>query len=120
MIKQCISKHLLGAGMAGLFLLAGLGFTCLAPGVAGTAYAATLTEGGAVETVVGTVDGIDLKLNRIWINDRRFLVNRLTKVNGTSTKLGLITDLKEGETVKAEFTTDKDGSTPVISIIYRQ
>ena len=120
MINQSFSMRLRGAGIAGLLLLAGLGFTYPVSGVAGSMDATSSSSAAAVETIVGTVDGLDLKKQRIWINDRRYLISRSTKVKGTSTKIGLITDLKQGETVKAEIQPNEDGSSPYVTTIYRQ
>ena len=120
MINQGFSMRLRGAGIAGLLLLAGLGFTYPVPGVAGSLDGTVSAGATTLETIEGTFDGLDLKKRRIWIGDRRFLINQSTKVKGTATKLGLITDLKQGEMVKAEIQPDDDGSTPYVTTIYRQ
>ena len=119
MINQSFSMRLRGAVIAGL-LLAGLGCTYPVTGVAGSMDGTASSSATEAETIVGTVDGLDLKKQRIWIGDRRFLISRSTKVKGTPTKLGLITDLKQGETVKAEVQPNRDGPTPYVTIIYRQ
>ncbi len=60
-------------------------------------------EPEASNVVEGTFDGIDLKQKRIWIGDMVYLLDSTVSVRGTSVKLGLITDLKVGEIVKAHL-----------------
>jgi hypothetical protein len=120
MINQCFRKRLRGAGVAGLLLWAGYGFTFPAAVAAGPAYATARQQSSAVETVDGSFDGLDLKKRWIWISDVRYVYDGSTKIKGTSTKLGLITDLKQGERVKAEIKPNEDGHEPYVVIIYRQ
>ena len=65
--------------------------------------------------VVGPFDGVDLKAKRIWINDMVYLLDREVKVKGTSTKLGLMSDLKLGE--KVRVTLEPNEETPSIPYV---
>jgi hypothetical protein len=76
---------------------------------------------GAFENVVvGPFDGLDLKTREIWIDDMVYILDRSVKVKGTSTKLGLITDLKPGEEVRATLQpNEKTPSIPYVILIER-
>jgi hypothetical protein len=78
-------------------------------------------ESESSNTVTGTFDGLDLKQKRIWISDMVFLLDSAVSVKGTSVKLGLITDLKQGETVKAYLRENEaDEYVPYVTKIERQ
>ncbi len=80
-----------------------------------------LDEEGFKDTVEGPFDGLNLKAHRIWINDTVYILDRSVRVKGTSTKLGLITDLKQGEPVKARLSpNDETPSIPYVIFIERQ
>jgi len=63
---------------------------------------------GLEGVVEGPLDGLDLKARRIWINDVVYMLDRKVKVKGTHRKLGLITDLKPGEIIKATLLPNED------------
>ncbi len=77
------------------------------------------------ETVVGRVegplDGLDLKTRHIWISDTVYILDRTVRVKGTTKKLGLITDLKSGEVIKATLRRNEDQpAIPIVTLIERQ
>jgi hypothetical protein len=72
-------------------------------------------------TVTGTFDGLDLKEKRIWVSDMVYLLDGTVSVKGTSVKLGLITDLKQGETIKVYLRENEDDVyVPYVTKIERQ
>lgn len=78
-------------------------------------------ESGISNTVTGTFDGLDLKQKRIWISDMVYLLDDSVSVRGTSVKLGLLTDLKQGETIKAYLRENEaDIYVPYVTKIERQ
>ncbi|MCU7813384.1 MAG: hypothetical protein KZQ77_19435 [Candidatus Thiodiazotropha sp. (ex Notomyrtea botanica)] len=73
------------------------------------------------ENASGPLDGLDLKENRIWVNDTVYYLARTVRVKGTSTKLGLLTDLKPGEKVKLTLNpNEKEPSIPYVVQIERE
>jgi hypothetical protein len=60
-------------------------------------------EPEASNVVKGSFDGLDLKKKKIWIGDMIYLLDDAVTVQGTSVKLGLITDLKQGEIIRAHL-----------------
>jgi hypothetical protein len=71
--------------------------------------------------VYGPFDGLDLKTRRVWINDTVYLLDSRVKVKGTHKKLGLITDLKQGETIRATLRPNEDQPIiPYVILIERQ
>lgn len=98
---------------------------CLTLAVASVSWAqegAEAPEGDSEGlVVVGPFDGLDLKSKKIWINDMVYHLARSVKVKGTSSKLGLITDLKQGEEVKVTLQpNEKTPSIPFAVLIERQ
>lgn len=89
--------------------------------VGGTAAPLSMdvTEGGE-NTVIGQFDGLNLKDKRIWVDDTVYLLDSGVKVVGTSTKLGLITDIKQGEQVRIIVRPGESGTIPYVTQIYRQ
>jgi hypothetical protein len=76
---------------------------------------------GLEGVVEGPLDGLDLKARRIWINDMVYMLDRKVKVKGTHSKLGLITDIKPGEVIKATLHPNEDQPTiPYVMLIERQ
>lgn len=68
----------------------------------------------------GPFDDLDLKSRNIWINDIVYLLDAKVKVKGTHKKLGLITDLKPGERIRATFRENpRMPSIPYIILIER-
>ncbi|MCU7915461.1 MAG: hypothetical protein KZQ65_06045 [Candidatus Thiodiazotropha sp. (ex Gloverina cf. vestifex)] len=73
------------------------------------------------ESISGPLDGLDLKKKWIWVDDMIYYLDRNVKVKGTSTKLGLIMDLKQGEVVKLRLRpNDKEPSIPYVVLIERE
>lgn len=73
------------------------------------------------ENASGPFDGLDSKGNRIWVNDTVYYLARTVRVKGTSTKLGLLTDLKPGEEVKLTLKpNEKEPSIPYVVQIERE
>jgi hypothetical protein len=73
------------------------------------------------ESVEGSFDGLDLKARSIWINDMVYKLDLRVKVKGTSNKLGLITDLKQGETIRATLRPNEhQPAIPYVILIERQ
>jgi hypothetical protein len=69
---------------------------------------------------VATFDGLDLKSRIIWIGDMVFRLDAKVKVKGTQKKLGLITDLKEGERIRATFRQNpSEPNIPYVTLIER-
>jgi hypothetical protein len=69
---------------------------------------------------VGSFDGVNLKERRIWIDDTLYALDRSVQVEGTSTKLGLLSDLKQGETIKASFQpNEKEPGLHIVTVIER-
>ncbi|KRT55384.1 hypothetical protein [endosymbiont of Ridgeia piscesae] len=68
--------------------------------------------------ISGPFDGVNLKRRRIWIDDTVFSMSRKLRVVGTSKKLGLLSDLRQGEAIKALVTRgeDKNGLREVLEI----
>jgi hypothetical protein len=52
---------------------------------------------------IGPFYGYDKKSGKIWIDDRAYTAHRALRVQGTSKKLGLLSDIKRNERVG--FTT---------------
>jgi hypothetical protein len=78
-------------------------------------------EGKYGNMIIGPFDGVDLNAGRIWINDSVFFLDKAVTVKGTSTKLGLLSDLKQGETVKATLKpNEKRPNIPYVLVIERQ
>ena len=76
---------------------------------------------GFVDTIEGTFDGLDLKTKNIWISDMIYRIDRGIKVKGTAKKLGLITDLRQGELIKATLReNEKVPEIPYVILIERQ
>ena len=105
-----------------LFWLAGLLFSMLA--TASVTWAqetkGMLEDSISDGVVVGSFDGVDLKVRRIWISDMVYILDRSVKVKGTSTKLGLLTDLKMGETVQVTLLPNEETpSIPFVVLIER-
>lgn len=80
-------------------------------------------EGGDEDfqsVVEGPFDGVDLKARRIWVNDTVYVLDRAARVEGTSTKLGYISDLKAGEVIRVTLTpNEKTPSIPNVILIER-
>lgn len=73
------------------------------------------------DVVIGPFDGLDLKQRFIWINDTVYALDRTVKIKGTSTKLGLLSDLKAGEELKATLApNEKTPSIPYVLMIERR
>ena len=76
--------------------------------------------GTSTNVFEGPFDGLDLKSRSIWINDIAYLLDAKVKVKGTHKKLGLITDLKQGERIRATFRENPSmPSVPYITLIER-
>jgi uncharacterized lipoprotein YehR (DUF1307 family) len=73
------------------------------------------------DTATGSFDGVDLKEKLIWVNDTVYAMESNVKVKGTSTKVGLLSDLKQGEVVKVYLMPNEDDpSVPFVTLIERQ
>ncbi len=68
----------------------------------------------------GSFDGYDKKIGRVWVDDMAFRYSDQTKVIGTASKLGLISDIKQGETVSVMFEGAGDTQPPFALEIRRQ
>jgi hypothetical protein len=101
---------------------------CLLMGGTSYLWAGSSNDAGQIEglegvdgVVEGSFDALDLKARRIWINDMVYKLDRNVKVKGTHRKLGLITDLKAGEIIKATLLPNEDQPTiPYVMLIERQ
>jgi len=98
-----------------------LSFGLLTPAMSVNAAGSGTQTEEALQTVTGPFDGLDLKAGRIWINDMVYLLDIRVRVKGTASKLGLITDLKSGETIKATIRENLEQPTiPIVTLIERQ
>lgn len=71
--------------------------------------------------VIGPFDGVSLEDRTIWINDRSYTLDRAVRVEGTPTKLGLLSDLKQGEEIQARVVPNDDRpNRPIVILIERQ
>lgn len=72
------------------------------------------------ESVTGQFDGMNMKTNQIWVDDMVYLLSRPVNVVGTPTKLGLLSDIKQGEavTLKLKY-NNKTPSQPYVIKIER-
>lgn len=98
---------------------------CLALTVASVSWAQDGPEAleGDWESLVitGPFDGLDVKSRKIWINDMVYNLVRGVKVKGTASKLGLLSDLKQGEEVKVTIQpNEKTPNIPNVVLIERQ
>lgn len=66
----------------------------------------------------GSFDGYNKKTGRVWVDDMVFRYTDQTKVIGTANKLGLISDIKLGETVSLVF--EEGGSRPPFALEIRR
>ena len=97
---------------------------CLALMVTSISWAQEITDmmedHEAEGVVVGSFDGVDLKARRVWVDDMVYVLDRGVKVKGTSTKLGLMRDLKMGERVKVTLQPNEETpSIPYVVLIER-
>lgn len=70
--------------------------------------------------VMGPFDGVSMKERTIWINDRSYTLDRSVRVEGTASKLGLMSDLKQGEEIKARVIPNDDRpNRPIVILIER-
>ncbi|MCU7851455.1 MAG: hypothetical protein KZQ80_04500 [Candidatus Thiodiazotropha sp. (ex Monitilora ramsayi)] len=105
----------------GLFTLVCLSFNGSLLAQQHDEFSGDLSYGGQEQVVTGPFDGLDLKTKQIWINDMVYLMDSSMKVIGTSVKLGLITDIKQGEEIKATLVPNqKSPSVPYVIKIERQ
>jgi hypothetical protein len=89
---------------------------------AGAAPAAGPNGGGVDDAVgqdVGTFDGYSSKAERLWVSDTVYQYTRTLKVIGTPKKVGLLSDIKWGETVEIQYEL-REGQIPLVTVIYRQ
>ena len=69
----------------------------------------------------GPFDGFDLKTRKVWINDMVYRMHPRMRVVGTAKKLGLLSDIKQGEIVSITvIPTDTESSIPVLAEIRRR
>ena len=103
-------------------ILFSLAVTMLALPLIGVAATSNRNAGAAVQKtgeISGPFDGLNMKTSHIWINDRVYELARSVKVVGTSTKLGVITDIKKGERIDADVIYGEAGQMPSVIKIYR-
>jgi hypothetical protein len=100
--------------MLGLMLVSPLGYS------AGRGGKEPVQSAAFENVIEGPFDGLSLEEQRIWIDDTVYLLDRNVKVKGTSKKLGLITDLKKGEWVRATLRQNSDpAKKPYVIMIER-
>jgi hypothetical protein len=119
MKMQRFSKWIPVPVLLGVMLVAGVGVMHAENSYAGSDQAVVLPD-GFEQSVTGSFDGVNLKEKRIWIGDMVYLLDGNVRVRGTSTKLGLLSDLRQGEEVTATLRPNEDGPTPYVVEIIRQ
>lgn len=119
-MKILNSKTMIRTSATALSLAICLFLTGAATVMAQTGDGTEQTEAFA-RTVEGPFDGLDLKTKHVWINDTVYKLDRRVRVKGTHKKLGLITDLKQGERITATLRPNDDQPTiPYVILIERQ
>jgi hypothetical protein len=87
------------------------------PGVAAV-WAETETE---LQVVEGSFDGVNQEKNRLWISDKVFILDPAVRVKGGPNKLSLLSDLKQGERIKATLSSNEQKpSMPYVILIERE
>jgi hypothetical protein len=108
--------------VAGQVALAWLLALCLALAGATTVWAESATDEAEAsqEAIVGSFDGVDVKAQRIWVDDWMYLLDASVKVKGTATKLGLLSDIKQGERIRLRLLPNsEEPNTPYVTLIER-
>ena len=109
-MKSHRTVQVLGYSLVALLLC----FESVCVVAANGASQAPATEEQAQRSLVeatGSFDGYSKQSNCVWVSDTVFQIVGSLKVVGTSTKVGLLSDIKEGETVTILY--EKNGANQI-------